>query len=384
MNTVSKELFKKHFLNEPTHYAECGGRFEIIGNHTDHNHGLCLAATCDLKIFGFCRENQTNFINVQSVGYKPFNVDVTDLRIRDYEKSTSKALVRGICRYFKDHGYNVGGFDLLIDSTIYSGAGVSSSAAFESLIAKILSALFNNNEIAKIDLARAGAYSENEYFGKKCGLLDQIGTGFGNVSCIDFENMSDIKVGEIAFPFDDLKFVIVNTGGSHAGLDSLYSAIPQDMWNASKKAGVNFLRETTLETILATPYLTEYEKNRAIHFYGENERVQNAKEALLAKDKAKFLEAVNGSRYSSTNYLKNMMVGTKYEGSPLEAADYAMEFLKENGACKINGGGFAGSIICVVPTNILDEFVEKMAEKYTKENVRVVTVNPLGAYIEKL
>ena len=381
---INTKSFEEVYVNRPTHYVECGGRFEIIGNHTDHNHGLCLAATCDLKIYGYAEKNNSNVINVTSVGYRPFYVNTHYLAKNEKEKSSSLALVRGICDYFVKHGYKIGGFDLLIESTIYAGAGVSSSAAFESLIAKTLSVLFNDDKIAKIELAKAGQYAEVEYFGKKCGLLDQIGTGYGNVSCIDFEDMSNVQVSEIAFPFDDLKFVIVNTGGSHAGLDSLYSAIPQDMWNASKKAGVNFLRETTLEKVLATEGLTEYEKNRAIHFFGENERVLKAKEALLTKDKNEFLEAVNGSRYSSTNFLKNMMVENHYKGSPLEAADLAMEILEGKGACKINGGGFAGSIICVVPTDIIDNFIEKMAEKYSKENVRVVTVNPLGAYIKTL
>lgn len=381
---ISKDLFLNYYKVAPTHYVECGGRFEIIGNHTDHNHGLCLAATCDLKISGFCRQNSSNLVNVYSDGYRPFSVDISSLEIAEKEKSTSIALVRGICKYFVDHGYNIGGFDLMITSTIYSGAGVSSSAAFESLIAKTLSALYNDDKIEKIVLAKAGQYAEVNYFGKKCGLLDQIGTGFGNVTCIDFKDMENVSTLGIKFPFDDLKFVNVNTGGSHAGLDALYSSIPMDMWNAAKKAGVEFLRETTLENILSLDNLTEMEKNRAIHFFGENERVIDAHTALAEKNKAKFLEAVNGSRISSTEYLKNMMVDDHYKGSPLEAADLAMKILGEKGACKINGGGFAGSIICVVPTDILDEFIEKMSKKYSKNNVKVMSINPLGAFIEKL
>lgn len=381
---ISENLFKQHYKKDATHYVECGGRFEIIGNHTDHNHGLCLAATCDLKISGFCSRNSTNYINVYSDGYKPFSVDISSLLINEKEKSTSIALVRGICNYFIEHGYKIGGIDLMIQSTIYSGAGVSSSAAFESLIAKALSALYNEDKIAKIELAKAGQYAEVNYFGKKCGLLDQIGTGFGNVTRIDFEDMSNVLTENAEFPFDDLKFVNVNTGGSHAGLDALYSSIPMDMWNAAKKAGVEFLRETTLEKVLALDTLTEMERNRAIHFFGENERVLKAQEALENKDKTKFLEAVNGSRISSTKYLKNMMVENHYKGSPLEASDLAMEILKDKGACKINGGGFAGSIICVVPNDLLDEFCEKMAEKYTKNNVKVMSINPLGAYIKAL
>lgn len=381
---MEKELFKTKFNHEATHYVECGGRFEIIGNHTDHNHGLCLAATCDLKISGYVAKNNTNRINVVSLGYKPFSLDITNLEKNPKELSTSIALIRGICHYYITHGYNIGGFDLVIESTIYSGAGVSSSAAFESLIAKVLNGLFNDNKVAKIEMAKAGQFAEVEYFGKKCGLLDQIGTGFGNVTCMDFKDMANVQVNEIEFPFDDLVFVNVNTGGSHAGLDSLYSAIPQDMWNAAKKAGANFLRDTDSETVLALDNLTEYERNRAIHFYGENQRVLQAKKALEEKNKEKFLEAVNGSRLSSTNYLKNMMVEDHYEGSPLQAADIAMEILGGVGACKINGGGFAGSIICVVPKNILETFVSKMAEKYSLANVKVMSINPLGAYLKQL
>ncbi len=385
MNTkITEQDFENYFNQTPEYKVRCGGRVEILGNHTDHNHGLCIAATCDLQIYGYLKERKNNSVEIFSIGYTPCLVSLDDLEPLPEDFASSRGLVKGVAKYFLDHGYQIGGFSLFTDSSIFPGAGVSSSAAFESLVGQIFNVLFNEGKISKISLAKAGQFAENNYFGKKSGLLDQIGTGFGDISYIDFENIANPCVETIDFPFDDLHFVIVNTGGSHAELNDLYSSIPENMWSAAKKIGHEFLREGTLQEIGLCSNLTKMEYNRAKHFYDENERVTIMKRALLNKDRNLFLKLVNESRKSSTELLKNMMVGDQYEGSPLQACDRAMKIMEDKGACRINGGGFAGSIICVVPTEYLETFIQQMGEFYGENNVKEVHVNKNGPIVERL
>ena len=377
-NEHIKNRFKEIFCCEPEHMISCGGRFEILGNHTDHNHGLCLAATCNLNITAAIKKaDPYQMVVFHSSNYPVDVVRLHTLYPLDEEKGTSKGLIRGIAEYLKSHGYKIGGFVAYSESSIFPGAGVSSSAAFELLVAQIFNELYNDGKIPTIDLCKAGQYAENRYFGKASGLLDQIGVGFGNISFIDFKDIANPKVEQIPFPFDDLHFVIINTGGSHAQLSHLYSAIPQDMYNAAKKSGKNFLREVDFDKF-NNKDLTPMEYGRALHFFGENDRVQKAVEAIKNKDQATFLQMINWSRESSTKYLKNMMVENEYKGSPLEACDYFMEVTGGEGAIKINGGGFAGSVIAVVPTKLLNTVLTKMADKYGENNVQEVFVREKG------
>ena len=375
----TKELFKNEFHQEPSDVFSCGGRFEILGNHTDHNHGLCLAATCNLAITASLRKRDDMIVNFFSKGYRSFTIDLNDLSIHEDEKNSSAGLCRGVAAYLKEHGYKVGGFDAYSDSTIFAGAGVSSSAAFELLVAGIFNYYFNDNSIDRMVLCKAGQYGENNYFGKKSGLLDQIGVGYGNIVSIDFKNIEKPVVSQVKFPFEHLHFVIVNTGGSHAELSDLYSSIPQDMYNAAKKCGHNFLREGSFDELIQNKdKMSDMEYRRGLHFYSENERVAKALEAIENKDEALFLKCINESRLSSTNYLKNMMVENNYEGSPLEACDLIMKVTNNEGACKINGGGFAGSVICVIPDKHLNNFIKVMSEKYGESNVKEVFVRTTG------
>lgn len=376
--------FKKQFEFDSEKVFSCGGRFEILGNHTDHNHGLCLAATCDLCITAAVRKmpNDDNVV-FASKGYPEIDVvNTTYLKPVEEEKGNSKALIRGIAEYLKTHGYKIGGFTAYSESTIFPGAGVSSSAAFELLVAQIFNDLYNDGQIPSLVLCKAGQYAENVYFGKASGLLDQIGVGYGGISYIDFANIEEPNIEHIPFNFNDLHFVIINTGGSHAHLSHLYSQIPQDMYSAARKSDVNFLRETSLEK-LNVAILSDIEYSRSLHFFSENERVATAFEAIKNGDQETFLRMINESRESSTKNLKNMMVEDQYEGSPLEACDYFMQVTGGKGAIKINGGGFAGSVISVVPSDLLDLVLTKMKEKYGNENVKEVKVRPNGPVVEK-
>lgn len=376
--------FINRYRVSPSYYATSSGRFEIIGNHTDHNGGFCVAASCDLAINAYVSSRDDNIVHLYSEGYEDSKINLNDLRITKDELHHSSGLIKGIGYYLKKLGYKIGGFNIVSKSNIFKGAGVSSSAAFESLIAQIFNTLYNDNRISAIELAKAGQYAENTCFLKKSGLLDQCAVCFGNVSFMDFSS-SDPIVKTIDFPFDDMQFVIVNTGGSHASMGDLYSSIPSDMKSAAKKVGKTSLCQTSLEEIEKNKAkLTESEYNRSKHFFEENQRVLSLVKSLQKSDKNGFLEAIRGSFISSRDLLKNMMVGSNYEGSPLEACDYANKFLGYKGACKINGGGFAGSIIVTLPKDMVNEFVTYMAAKYGRSNIATVNVNPNPPQVNKL
>lgn len=371
--------FEEAFSLKPEHHFSCGGRFEILGNHTDHNHGLCLASACDLEIVCSVAKNNTGTVYFQSLGYDLDEVDLLDLEPGEAEYATSKGLIRGVAAYLKNHGYKIGGFNAYSESTIFKGAGVSSSAAFELLVGHIFNELFNEGKISKLELCKAGKYAENIYFGKKSGLLDQIGVGYGGVVKIDFKNIDEPLVEQTRFPFDDLHFVLINTGGDHSSLSDLYSAIPSDMYEAARICGHNYLVEGSLEELEEhKDELTELAYSRSIHFYKENERVLEAFKALENKDEQKFLDLINESRESSTKYLKNMMVEDEYKGSPLEACDLLMKACDNQGAVKINGGGFAGSVIALVPSEKLDKVIEKMKVHYGDFNVKEIFIRNDG------
>lgn len=380
-------LYREYLLNfykAPTHKFTSSGRFELIGNHTDHNGGLCVAASCDLSIYGYVAKNDDNSVVIHSIGYKDVEVDLNDLTYIKKEEGTSNGLVKGIAKYYLEKGYKIGGFSLVSESSIFKGAGVSSSAAFEALVSQIFNVLFNEGKISKLEMAKAGQFAENKYFGKQSGLLDQSAICYGNISYFDFSKKEPL-IETLSFPFDDLDFFIINSGGSHATMSNLYSSIPLDMKNAAKKMNKNILIEASEKELEESKdKLSENEYLRAKHFYEENERVKKLIESIKNKDKKQFLEMIKQSFISSRDNLKNMMVESSYKGSPLEACDYAYEFLGEEGAAKINGGGFAGSIIVCLPKSRSEEFVEHMSKKYPRSNISLVHINPCSPIVEEI
>ena len=352
-----------------------GGRFEMLGNHTDHNHGKTLASTCSLVIEGAFAKEENNIVKFFSKDNCEFEISLDNTDIIKEETGTSQCFVRGVADYLKKHGYKIGGFSAYIESSIPPGSGVSSSAAFEILIGKIFNKLYNDNKIEILALCKAGQYAENNYFGKKSGLLDQISCASMGVSYIDFKNIEQPRIEILHNTFDGYKFVIVDTGKSHAELSHLYSSITSDMWNAAKKMGHQFLRECSWEELEAhKAEFTEGEYNRAVHFFNENDRVEKGLNCLKNNDFAGFFEAVNGSQVSSRTLLKNAMVNDEYEGSLAEALDISNAAMDNEGASKINGGGFGGSIICIVPISKFDKYYDIMTKRYGKEHVFVVSI----------
>lgn len=373
------ESFKAYHSVEPEYVFSCGGRFEILGNHTDHNHGLCIASACDLDITAVVSKREDNEVVLKSIGFPEDDVDLNNLKVDELLFGSSSALIRGVAAYLIEHGYKAGGFVAYTSSSIFKGAGVSSSAAFELLIGHIYNVLFNNGEIPTLVLCKAGQYAENVYYGKKSGLLDQIGVGYGGVVSIDFNDVENPIINQIEFPFKDLHFVLVNTGGDHSSLSNLYAAIPNDMVSAANEMRGRYLRECSLEQLeQVKSNLTEDEYLRAKHFFNENERVLKALEAIQNNNKELFLKQINDSRLSSSLNLKNMMVAAHYKGSPQEACDLLMEASNHTGAVKINGGGFAGSVIALVEDKYLNNVIKEMSKKYGEENVKEIFIRNSG------
>ena len=377
MKDYLAKRFKEEFSVSPDLYLRCGGRFEVLGNHTDHNHGLCLAATCNLLIYAAIRKRDDLTINAISEGYEKFSLDLSSLEIRNEEKNTPSSLIRGIAFYLNNE-YKIGGFDIYIKSNVPSGAGVSSSAAFELLLAQTFNYLFNDKQIPLMTLCKASQYAERYYYGKMCGLLDQIGVAYGGLVYIDFKDINNPIVEPMRLNLKDYQFVIVNSGGSHAGLSHLYDAIPSDMYKVAQYFKKQYLRDADYsllqensEDVIAKCGLSSY--YRAIHFFEENIRVKAASEAIKKNDIETLIYMINGSRVSSTKLLKNMYVDG-VEGSPLEACDLILKASDNKAGVKINGGGFAGSVIALVPNDKLDFVLKAVKDRYGESNIHLVDV----------
>ena len=379
MKDYLNEQFNKTFQDEPDKYLSCGGRFEVLGNHTDHNHGLCIAATCSLSIYAAIKARNDKCVRFLSEGFGYFEIDLNDLEKVENEVGQPVSIIRGIAHYLVDNEYEIGGFDIYLKSEVPAGAGVSSSAAFELLIAQTFNVLFNNSNIPLITLCKAGQFSEREYYGKMCGLLDQIGVAFGGLVYIDFINVAEPQIEPLRLNLDGYQFVIVNSGGSHAELSHLYKAIPDKMYDAANVFGKNFLRDVEYKEfkkkkldVIKKCGKEAYQK--AKHFFEENKRVEDAFKAIKKNDVKKLIKLINESRDSSTKLLENMCVDGKVKGSPLEACNLIMKASHRKAGVKINGGGFAGSVIALVPNSELKNVINATKEKYGKENVHLVNV----------
>ena len=377
MKDYLKQKFFDTFFVEAEKFLSCGGRFEVLGNHTDHNHGLCIAATCSLSIYAAIRKRDDNIVRFYSEGFGYTKIDLTKLNKMKNEIGKSSALIRGIA-YYLSKQYKVGGFDLYSKSEVPAGAGVSSSAAFELLIAQSFNMLFNESKIPLMTLCKAGQFAERDYYGKMCGLLDQIGVAYGGLTYIDFKDIENPTVGPIKVELKDYSFLIVNSGGSHAGLSHLYKAIPDDMFKVANLFNKQYLREVDYalfeqnkQDVIDKCGQLAYE--RAEHFYSENQRVIDANTAIKNGNIEQLIKLINESRESSTNFLHNMYVD-EIKGSPLEACNLIMKASNGKAGVKINGGGFAGSVIALVPNDVLKNVISVTSKQYGEKNVHLVAV----------
>lgn len=372
MNNLVKNLVDNYvaiFNEEPKSYVTAGGRLEIIGNHTDHNHGLCIVGNCSLRIKAVVNTNNSSIVKVKSKGHDYFEFDSVDLAVKEAEYHSTKGLVRGILAKIKELGFNVGGFNTYIESDIPEGSGVSSSAAFEILIGEIVNYLFNDSKISHIELAKVGQFSENVYFNKPCGLLDQIGAAFKDCNFIDFKEISNPQIDTLDFNLP-VEIYLINSEGDHKGLSHLYAAIPDGMRKVANLLGEDFLRETKeedfvklLEENIVNDSLAE---NKARHFYNENKNVLKAKKAIEENEVNSFFEAIKESQDSSNKNLENTFVKGEYEESPQHIIDTVnnLEGFSNYGAIRIHGGGFKGSVLCFVLKDHKDEFEKFLEERY--------------------
>ena len=377
MKNYLKNKFIKVYKELPEQYLSCGGRFEVLGNHTDHNHGLCVAATCSLSIYAAIKKRDDKVIRIYSEGFGSYQLDVSKLFLRKKEIGKPTALIRGILSYLsKDYQY--GGLDIYMKSEVPEGAGVSSSAAFELLIAQTINRVYNNNQIPLMILCKASQYAEREYYGKICGLLDQIGVAYGGLVYIDFKDITNPVVQPLKINLDNYQFLIVNSGSSHAKLSHLYATIPEDMFKVAKYFGKEYLRDVDYADFMKNKQdviekCGQLAYERSEHFYTENIRVEKAYQAIKENRFEQLVTLINESRVSSTNNLHNMYVND-IKDSPLEACELIMEASHQKAGVKINGGGFAGSVIALVPKDELDNVLKVTRKAYGNKNVHLVDV----------
>ena len=371
---------------DPKYVFSSPGRIELLGNHTDHNHGKVLVSSINLKILSVVSPTDDETVTIYSSGFKPIIVKLNDLDIKEQEFSTSIAMVRGVLAKFKELGYKIGGFTAFCDSTIYSGAGVSSSAAFEVLVSKILSVLYNENSIRRVDLAKIAQYAETVYFNKPCGLLDQTGIAVGGVNYIDFRSTDTPFVKHIELINDDYQFIIINTGDSHSNLTPCYAEIKDDMKVIASHYNLSFLRELDPKIFFKdrkalTVKYGERIVLRAKHFFEENKRVSEAFKAIEEKDIVKFLTLLDNSGTSSYNQLKNCYVNSEDEKLP-KALKYVKE-LDPECYSRVHGGGFAGTILMVVKKEKVETLLPELKAHFGESNVVPVYLTKFGTSLIK-
>ncbi|MBE5777135.1 MAG: galactokinase [Clostridiales bacterium] len=361
------------------------GRTEITGNHTDHNNGCVLAAAITLDTVAAVTPRYDMKVRIHSEGFPSIELELDDLSVHEDEKSTSAALVRGVAAKMAELGYKVGGFDAAITTDVASGSGLSSSAAYEVLICAILDALYNGFTVDATLRAQIAQYAENVYFGKPCGLMDQMASSTGGLVAIDFKN--EPVVQPLSFRFNEAGFdiVVVNSGSSHDNLTDEYASIRQEMQGVAALFGEEVLRRVRPEQLwmnldMVREKLGERAAMRAIHFFQENDRVKKLVHDVKMSDLGAMFEGIIASGESSWMLLQNVYVPGSHQPLALALAMAAHQ-LKDKGAWRVHGGGFAGTTLNFVPTDMTDDFVQKMNKVFGDRACFVLDVRPEGAAV---
>lgn len=364
------------------------GRTEVGGNHTDHQHGAVLAGSVDLDVIAVVAENNDNTVRIKSQGYDMDVIDLNDLEPCEKEYGRASALIRGMCAIIKQEGFKIGGFNAYTTSNVLKGSGLSSSAAFEVLVGVILSHLFNNGAIDPVEIAKIAQKSENIYFGKPCGLMDQMASSVGGFTAIDFNDPKAPIIEKVDFDLaaHNHSLCIVNTGGNHADLTGDYAAITDECKAVSNEMGKDFLRDVDIDEFYKNiPALREKCGDRAvlraIHFFDENQRAVAEKDALKNNKFDEFLNIVKESGCSSYRFLQNVfsVSAPKEQGLSLALA-LTERFLGDKGACRVHGGGFAGTIQAFVPNDMLDGYKNMIESVFGEGNCYVLNIRPVGGY----
>ncbi|HBF44267.1 MAG TPA: galactokinase [Clostridiales bacterium] len=381
-----RDAFVKEEGCEPEYYFSSSGRAEILGNHTDHNHGKVMVAAISCDIVCAVKKTDDNKIVIASTDYNALTVDINDTELNKKEYGSSLALTKGIVHKLKEMGYKFGGFVAHTESNIFKGAGVSSSAAFEVMVCEIINKLYLNEALDEVTKAVISQYSENVYFGKPCGLLDQSGISIGSLTKLDFNEPEKPVITKLTPP-KGYTLVITNTGGNHASLTKHYADIRIEMEEVAEFFGKKVLRDVDYND-----FMSKMDKLnarfpgrailRALHFFNENKRVDEAEKALKSGDTKKFLECVNESGRSSLTLLQNCCVPGDIEQPVVLGIELSRQIIKD-GAIRVHGGGFAGSIIAFVADKEVKDYTDYMKKVFGNDNVFVAEIRMVGTTFVK-
>ena len=386
MKTSLDKGFGAAFGGTPERYFSAPGRTEIGGNHTDHQRGRVLAGAVNLDTVAAVKVNGTDTIRILSQGYPMCQVNITELQPVEAEINTTPALIRGVAARFAQLGCEVGGFDAYCESTVLPGSGLSSSAAYEVLIGTIINGLFFEGKVSQPEIAMIGQYAENVFFGKPCGLMDQMASAVGSMVTIDFLDKEHPVIEPVAFDFAACghALCIIDSGADHADLTDEYAAITIELKNICAHFGKEVLTQIDEgDFYAAIPVLREKCGDRAVlravHFYAENARVPQQVEALKAGDFDRFLYLIKESGRSSWMYLQNVIPAgyTTHQDVAL-ALGLCEHYLGGRGAYRVHGGGFAGTVQAFVPVDILDSFRTGIDAVLGQGACHVLSIRPQG------
>ena len=367
------------------------GRSELSGNHTDHNHGCVIAGSIDLDIIAVAAKNEDNIVRIKSEGFPEDVVNIDSYNTPDAGRfGKSDSLIAGVADGFRKRGYAVGGYDACTTSSVLKGSGLSSSAAFENMVGLVLSHFYNSGSVDFVTLAQISQYSENAFFGKPCGLMDQVACAAGGIVSIDFADTTAPIVEKVDFDLTEAGYClcIVNTGGNHADLTPDYAAVPAEMKAVAAELGKDVLRETDRDAVIkAIPALRENVGDRAIlralHFFAENDRVAEQKSALKSGDLAKYFEGVRASGRSSFCYLQNVYttanVAEQGISLALNLCESYLSKLDVPTAWRVHGGGFAGTVQAYVPISAAEGFVTLLESVFGKGSCYLLHIRLSGA-----
>ncbi len=378
--------FQAAFGCLPCRYFSAPGRTEIAGNHTDHQRGHVLAAAVNLDTRAAVKENGTNVIRVLSQGYPQVEIALDLLEPQPQEINSTPALIRGVAARFAQLGCQVKGFDAYIESTVLPGSGLSSSAAFEVLMGTIINGMFFENKVSQPEIAMIGQYAENVFFGKPCGLMDQMASAVGNLVAIDFARQDAPVITPVNIDFASFghALCIIDSQASHADLTDEYAAIPNEMKAVAAALGCQVLSEAKQADFFAKlPALRESCGDRAVmralHFYQEDARVPQQVAALERGDFDGFLQLIKQSGYSSYMYLQNVIpAGYKAHQEVAVALGLCQQLLQGRGAYRVHGGGFAGTIQAFVPVDMLEFFRREVDAVLGEGACHVLSIRPEG------
>ena len=363
------------------------GRTELGGNHTDHQGGRVLCAAVDLDLLACAAPNGLGRVRLVSEGFGQLEVELSELWPWPPEEGTPEALIRGVAAGFAANERIPAGFDAVVDAAVPVGSGLSSSAAFELLIASIFNAFCGGEALQPAELARIGQRAENVWFGKPCGLMDQLASALGGTVAIDFRDPAQLRVDTVSADFAAAGFrlLLVDTGSDHADLTEDYAAIPREMGEVAEALGVKLLSQAPEEKFRAMIPVLRYRCGdravlRALHYYAEDRRAAEKAEALRRGDTAGFLRLARESGLSSQLLLQNAFstVWPEHQSIPLALA-LGRELLGERGAIRVHGGGFAGTVLAFVPERQAAEFTAVMETAFSPGCCRELRIRPHGA-----